>query len=44
MHTREEVLDSFSRLLDVMTELRQKCPWDKKQTFQSLRCNIIEEV
>ena len=44
MHTREEVLASFSRLLDVMTELRQKCPWDKKQTFQSLRCNIIEEV
>ncbi|HOO23849.1 MAG TPA: nucleoside triphosphate pyrophosphohydrolase [Paludibacteraceae bacterium] len=44
MHTREEVLASFSRLLDVMTELRQKCPWDKKQTFQSLRCNTIEEV
>ncbi len=44
MHTRKEVLASFSRLLDVMTELRQKCPWDKKQTFQSLRCNTIEEV
>jgi MazG family protein len=44
MHTREEVLASFSHLLDIMEELRQKCPWDKKQTFQSLRCNTIEEV
>lgn len=44
MHTREEILTSFSRLLDVMAELREKCPWDKKQTFESLRCNTIEEV
>ena len=44
MHTQEEKLKAFARLLDVMTELRQKCPWDKKQTFESLRCNTIEEV
>lgn len=44
MHTQEEKLNAFARLLDVMTELRQKCPWDKKQTFESLRCNTIEEV
>ncbi|MGN0186497.1 MAG: nucleoside triphosphate pyrophosphohydrolase [Paludibacteraceae bacterium] len=44
MHTQEEKLTAFSRLLDVMAELRQKCPWDKKQTFESLRCNTIEEV
>lgn len=44
MHTQEEKLNSFARLLDVMAELRQKCPWDKKQTFESLRCNTIEEV
>ena len=44
MHTRSEQLESFSRLLDVMSELREKCPWDRKQTFESLRCNTIEEV
>ena len=44
MHTREERLGSFSRLLDVMDELREKCPWDKKQTFGSLRNNTVEEV
>lgn len=44
MHTQEEKLNAFARLLDVMAELRQKCPWDKKQTFESLRCNTIEEV
>ena len=44
MHTREEILGSFSRLLDVMDELREKCPWDKKQTFGSLRNNTVEEV
>src|SRR5574344_1155626 len=44
MHTQEEKLNAFSHLLDVMAELRQKCPWDKKQTFESLRCNTIEEV
>ena len=44
MHTREEILGSFSRLLDVMDELREKCPWDNKQTFGSLRNNTVEEV
>ena len=43
-HTREEQLEAFSRLLDVMNELREKCPWDRKQTFQSLRSNTIEET
>ena len=44
MNTREEISGSFSRLLDVMDELREKCPWDKKQTFGSLRNNTVEEV
>ncbi|MCD8281655.1 MAG: nucleoside triphosphate pyrophosphohydrolase [Prevotella sp.] len=43
-HTREEKLAAFGRLLDVLDELRIKCPWDKKQTFDSLRPNTIEEV
>lgn len=44
MHTKQEKTEAFARLLDVMAELRQKCPWDRKQTFDSLRCNTIEEV
>ncbi len=44
MHTKEEKLQAFSRLLDVMDTLREKCPWDRKQTYQSLRPNSIEEV
>lgn len=44
MHTREEQLAAFDRLLTVMDELREKCPWDKKQTFESLRQNTIEET
>ncbi|MCF0167791.1 MAG: nucleoside triphosphate pyrophosphohydrolase [Bacteroidales bacterium] len=44
MHTREEQLKSFERLLDIMDELREKCPWDRKQTLESLRPNTIEEV
>lgn len=44
MHTREEQLKAFGRLLDIMDELREKCPWDRKQTFQSLRSNTIEET
>ena len=44
MHTKQEILDSFSKLLDVMNDLRENCPWDKKQTFKSLRNNTIEEV
>lgn len=44
MHTREEKLDAFGRLLDVLDELREKCPWDRKQTNESLRPNTIEET
>ncbi len=44
MHTREEKLEAFGRLLDVLDELRVKCPWDAKQTNQSLRPNTIEET
>ena len=44
MHTREEQLKAFGRLLDVLDQLRAKCPWDKKQTNESLRPNTIEEV
>lgn len=42
--TREETLQSFSRLLDIMDDLREKCPWDKKQTIESLRHLTIEET
>ena len=44
MHTRKEKMEAFGRLLDVMDELRVKCPWDRKQTNESLRANTIEEV
>lgn len=44
MHTRKEQLAAFERLLDVMDEIREKCPWDRKQTFDSLRTNTIEET
>ena len=44
MHTREEQMKAFGRLLDVLDQLREKCPWDKKQTNESLRPNTIEEV
>ena len=44
MHTREEKLEAFGRLLDIMDDLREKCPWDKKQTFESLRHLTIEET
>ncbi|MBR3976905.1 MAG: nucleoside triphosphate pyrophosphohydrolase [Bacteroidaceae bacterium] len=43
MHNREEIMASFGRFLDVLDELREKCPWDRKQTNQSLRPNTIEE-
>jgi len=43
-HSKEEKLAAFSRLLDIMDDLREKCPWDKKQTFQSLRHLSIEEL
>lgn len=44
MHTREEKMAAFGRLLDVLDTLRVKCPWDAKQTNQSLRPNTIEET
>lgn len=44
LHTKEEKLAAFSRLLDVMDDLREKCPWDRKQTNESLRPNTIEET
>jgi len=43
-HSKEEKLQAFSRLLDIMDELREKCPWDKKQTLESLRHLTIEET
>ena len=44
MNSRKEQLAAFSRLLDIMDELREKCPWDKKQTLESLRHLTIEET
>lgn len=44
IHTREEQLAAFNRLLDIQEELRIKCPWDRKQTMESLRSYTIEEV
>jgi XTP/dITP diphosphohydrolase len=44
MHTTTEKLEQFERLLAIMTELRAKCPWDKEQTFESLRTLTIEET
>lgn len=42
--TRSEKLEAFDRLLDILDELRVKCPWDRKQTNESLRTNTIEET
>ena len=42
--TKEKKLAAFGRLLDIMEELREKCPWDREQTFESLRNNTIEEA
>lgn len=44
MHTKEEKLKAFGDFLDVLDTLREKCPWDRKQTNESLRPNTIEEV
>lgn len=44
MHSRDEQMKAFGRLLDVLDQLREKCPWDKKQTNESLRPNTIEET
>ena len=37
MHTRKEKMEAFGRFLDILDELREKCPWDRKQTKESLR-------
>ncbi|MBC7494131.1 MAG: nucleoside triphosphate pyrophosphohydrolase [Flavobacterium sp.] len=44
MNSRKTQLDAFARLLDIMDDLRAKCPWDQKQTMQSLRHLTIEET
>lgn len=44
MNTLEKKLEAFGRLLEIMDELREQCPWDKKQTFISLRNLTIEET
>ena len=44
MNTREQKLEAFGRLLDIMDDLRAKCPWDMKQTLESLRHLTIEET
>lgn len=44
MHTQQEKLEAFGRLLTIMDELREQCPWDRKQTLQSLRNLTIEET
>lgn len=44
MHTREEKMEAFGRLLDIMEQVRKGCPWDRKQTFESLRPQTVEEV
>ncbi|MDR2206308.1 MAG: nucleoside triphosphate pyrophosphohydrolase [Flavobacteriaceae bacterium] len=44
MNTKEQKLEAFGKLLDIMNDLREKCPWDKKQTLQSLRHLTLEET
>jgi MazG family protein len=44
MHDKKDKLESLGRLLDIMDELRSKCPWDREQTFESIRNNTIEET
>ena len=44
MNTRKDQLKAFNRLLDIMDELREKCPWDRKQTNETLRTLSIEEI
>lgn len=43
-HTRQEKIEAFGRIMDTLDILRVKCPWDAKQTNESLRCNTVEEV
>ena len=44
MNDKEAKLQAFGRLLDMLDELREKCPWDRKQTNESLRTNTIDET
>lgn len=44
MNSKEQKLEAFSKLLDIMDDLREKCPWDKKQTLQTLRHLTLEET
>ena len=44
MKTREEKIEAVGRVMDVLDRLRVECPWDRKQTNESLRSNTIEEV
>jgi XTP/dITP diphosphohydrolase len=44
MNSKTQKMEAFGRLLDIMDELREKCPWDKKQTLESLRHLTIEET
>ena len=44
MHSRDEKIKAFERLLDIQERLRKECPWDRKQTYESLRPNTIEET
>lgn len=44
MHTRQEKLEAFGRLLDIMDSLRERCPWNAEQTFETLRPMTEEEV
>ena len=44
MNSKAQKLEAFSKLLDIMDDLRAQCPWDKKQTLQSLRHLTLEEV
>ena len=44
MHTKEEKLAAFGRLLDTMDALRQRCPWNAEQTMESIRPMTEEEV
>jgi XTP/dITP diphosphohydrolase len=44
MNSKEKKLEAFGRLIDIMDELREKCPWDREQSFESLRNLTIEET
>ena len=44
MSNKKKQLDSISRLMDIMDDLREKCPWDRRQTFDTLKSLTIEET